>query len=464
MPVIDDDPQAPPQPAPATVRVAAPEFRSVTVDTRYEPVASLLTNVQGSSWIANYFSQILAGDSQLSGQQQSLDPLYQQYRLIRDFELKVTTPLVSAQDDQTKSMKLTGAANVYPFLIPNIGDMFVADMGDGRAGIFKVTGSERRSIFKDTTYAIEYELVAFEGPDRSADLYSKVQQTLVFVKDFLMHGQNPMLELSDFEKVRVLAERYAELCELYFSGYNSREYRTLLVPQQEYPTYDHFLTKTVTKFVSTWDAQGVRNVRVLNLDDDQAMASLTLWDALAQQSPRLLKRAAKHMKIVSAKLFTRDPMMEGIYWSGIQQVLYPADQTVTVDFDPLKPTKIDLDKELREVDEPDPVLVNPLPAVRSLQDLISDRILDDDLPYGDAPMIKPVLADDFYIFSQQFYEQTPLQQSKLELAVWDYLQRKPVSYSLLLALCDTFHSWGTLERYYYLPIVLVLIKANIRYL
>lgn len=462
MPVVEDDLPNASAPQPNVVRIAEPEYQSVTVDSRYEPSASLLINVEGSSWIANYFSQILGQDNTVSGQQPSLDPVYQQYRLIKDFELKVTTALTSSQDPDSNTMKLTGAANVYPFLIPNVGDMFIADVGDGREGIFRVTETERRSIFKDTCYSVQYDLVAIADKTRSDDLYSKVQQDFVFVKDFLQHGQNPMLKPADFEVAKRLETRFHELAELYFTSYVSREYRTLVLPQQDQPTYDHFLAKVLPKLFSTWDATELRNMRVMNLDDDQAMRSITIWDALVEKNPRRLKQASKQTKLVSARLFTRDPMLEGIFWSGLRYVVYPVDPTQTVNLDPLRMDKIGMTiQELQEYEQPAPELVNALTTVRTLADLIGDPTLDE-LPYGDSPMIRPVLGDGYYVLSQNFYDRITLNQSKLEMAVWDYLNDKPVDRALLLAFCETFHSWGTLERFYYMPIVLLLIKSSIR--
>lgn len=462
MPVVEDDLPSADAPQPAVVRIAEEEFHSVVVDSRYQPSASLLINVEGSSWIANYFSQILGRDNGLSGQQPSLDPLYQQYRLIKDFELKVTTPLTSSQDSDSNAMKLTGAANVYPFLIPNVGDMFIADVGDGREGIFRITEVERRSIFKDTCYAVQFDLVSIADKQRTDDLYEKVQQEFVFVRDFLQHGQNPMLKPADFEVAKRLEARFHELAELYFTNYVSREFRTLVLPKQDQPTYDHFLTRFLPKVFSTWDATELRQMRVMNLDDDQVMRSHTLWDALLEKNPRVLKQSAKQMKLVSARLFTRDPMLEGIFWSGLRYVVYPVDPPYTVNLSSLRIDKIGQTiQELQEFEQPAPELVNPLPNITSLADLIGDATLDE-LPYGDAPMIRPVLGDDYYVLSQNFYDRVSLEQSKLEKAVWDYLNDKPVDRTLLLAFCETFHSWGTLEQFYYLPIVLLLIKASIR--
>ena len=90
-------------------------------------------------------------------------------------------------------MVVTGAANVYPMLIPSVGDMFVATIADGRSAVFKVTNTERKSLFKDTAHVIEYVLVDYLTDERKSDFKSKVIKTVKFVRDFLVNGQNPLL-------------------------------------------------------------------------------------------------------------------------------------------------------------------------------------------------------------------------------------------------------------------------------
>ena len=166
---------------PNTVRSSPPESKGVVVDTRYESKANLLTHVEGSSWNVNYYSQVLNADNAPIGQQVDRNAIYQQYTFIEMFELKVTQPLTSSQDSTTKEMTLIGTANVYPHVIPNRGDMFIADVGDGRTAIFKVTSCERKSIFKDTCYSIDYILTNYTTKELRADLDNKVIKKYAFL-------------------------------------------------------------------------------------------------------------------------------------------------------------------------------------------------------------------------------------------------------------------------------------------
>lgn len=445
--IISSLPDAIPNP----IKIAAPEYKGVTVDTRYTPINNLLVFVEGSSWEVAYFSQVLNSNNGLSGQQVTQDPVYQQYTLINELELKVTGPLNSNQDTTSGSMQTTGTATMYPFIIPNVGDMFLADIGDGREGVFRVTESTRKSILKETCYEVEYLLIEVATVNRVGDLRSKVIKTLQFVKDFLMHGQNPLVKDSDYEILKKLSNNYHDILDSYFKSFTSNEFKTLLVPGQTQVTYDHYLVKAVKAFFNTEDAPEIKSIRTLNCDEDEVLKATTIWDVIKNRDPKLLKHAVKHIGLVSNKTFHRNPVMDGIYFSGVREIVYPKDSELSVDYNPI---------HLRKVLSPGALIDSPSPITR-LEDLLAITELNNQFNDGKLPIIS-VTNDDFYIFSQSFYENDTVHQSRLEVAVLDYLNKRTIRSDHLLALCETHHAWGGLERFYYIPILLVLIKAAAR--
>jgi len=430
--------------------IAAPEYRGVTVDTRYVPSAGLLTHVEGSSWSVNYYSQVLDKDSALAGQNVNRHAIYQQYRLIRGFELKVTSPLTTSQDTGGRSMIMTGVANVYPFVIPNEGDMFLADIGDGREGVFKVTITDRKSIFKETVHTVEYQLIDYSTEDKRADLNSKTIQTLIFVKDFLQYGQNPLMQEEEYVLLDELQNNYVGMAAKYFKSFTSNEYKTLLVPGQPIPVYDHFLTNAVMSSFTTYDAPEIRTVRRLNCDGDDVMKTTTIWDVLRNRDKKLLKYAIRQVGLVSARTFEKNPMLEGIYHSGIHYVVYPKDPQLNVDYQ----IKY-LEKTLATQE-----LADSITQIRRLGDLIVDNEFQG-LTLPDTPAIKKVLVDDYYVLSEAFYENEETGKSLLEICVDEYLDYKAPNVKALLALCRTYHAWGQLEKFYYLPVLMLLVKSAI---
>ena len=452
MPVLNPKPSATPVEQPHEPVIAEQKFKGVVVDTRYTPNTALMTHVEGSSWTVAYYSQVLAPDSQLAGQNMNLTPLQQQYKLINGFELKVTSELSTSQDPSGKGMVTTGSANVYPFLIPNKGDMFLADIGDGRAGVFTVTNTDRKSLFKETVHVIEYQLTDYATAERLGDLNAKVIDKLQFVRDYMTYGQNPMLQMEDYAVVHELRMRWGDMTQRYFKTFTSREFRTLLVPQQDHHAiYDHFLTKAVAAFFDTYDAPDVRYIRLMNVQDDQYMGTPTIWDVLKDRDIRLMKFCNRQAGLVSARTFSKDAMLEGIYYSGIDYVVYPRDPENTVDTFRENRPKLLMDQQLK--DSPS--------TIRRLADLLGDTTFEG-LTRPDSPPIHRVTIDDYYVFSQAFYDNAPTGQSVLERLTRDYLNGEALNNKALLALSDTYHAWGSLERFYYVPILLMLIRTSIR--
>jgi len=452
MPIVDPTQTSPVPQVPATGGVVAtqPKYKGVTVDTEYVSSSALMTHIEGSSWTVNYYSQVLGADSALAGQNVNRNTIYQQYKLIQGLELKVTSPLTSVQDQETKAFSIVGTANLYPCIIPNEGDMFLADIGDGREGIFRITLSERKAIFKDTSHTIEYILIDYSTPERIGDLNMKVIDTLVFVRDFLKHGQNPLLQVEDVKIINELQGYYGELIARYFKSFLSNEYKTLIIPGQEIPIYDHFLVKTVMSIFTTYDCPEIQNVRILNIDDDDIMKSTTIWDMLKAKDRKMHKFCIRQAGLVSTKDFIRDPMMEGIYHTGVKYVVYPLDPMLSVDYGMKHKEKAIAIQTL--IDTPS--------QVTNLNDLLGGNGLSG-LTLNEVQPINKVLIDDYYIFSQAFYDREPTGLSMLEVCTNEYLDDKAPNMANLLTLCSTAHAWNRLENFYYIPILLILIKASI---
>lgn len=453
MPLVEKTPNAPPTAAPVAIRITDPQYKGVTVDTRYIPTSHLLTAIEGSSWKVNYYSQVVDTDNDLSGQLVNREAILQQYRLVIGFEFKVTTALTDSQDDQSKAMIVSGAANIYPFLVPNVGDMFLADIGDGREGVFKITSSERRSIFKDTSHFVEYELIDYSTEERRIDLNRKVVKTLYFLRDFLYYGQNPLIEEEQYRLVKDLAGYYFSILDQWSKRYFSNEYQTFILPGQGpgNPVYDHFLIKAVKACFGTNESLNLQFVRQLNVADDPALNAMTIWDGVIQQDPNLAFHWIERAGVVPATTFSEEPMEEGIRHSGIRYVVYPLDPQVSIDYEITT---------LKKVGDASIVVDVPSRDAR-IRDLLFEPLLDG-LPYGETPLINPVKQDDNYIFSAAFYAKAETGQSKFELAVQDHIKRQPIDPKLLTRFCTTYHAWGGLERFYFTPMLLLMIKSVIR--
>lgn len=450
MPLVDTATNPPVQRL-SKPRITDPHYQGIAVDTRYIPATNLLTHVEGSSWSVDYYSQVLDRDNGVAGQSINTPAQFQGYRRIRKMELKVTNALTQAQDQTTKKMSYVGGANMYPVVIPNLGDMFVAETDDGRMALFMVTNSERKSFYKDSIFTVEYEMQDYADPERMIDLESKVVSTLEYIKDYLQAGQNPLVEASAWPNIARLHNRLESVLASYTKQFFSKEYNTFIVPGQPYPTYDAWLVRALQSMFEATDTPELLNMQILDTDDNESMACTQLWNVILQKDPHLMQFCNKRAGLIWVNRFTRNPMLNGIRWSGIAQVVFPinveltTDQEMTVGLEPI------VDSQL--VDAPS--------RSGSIDTMLTQANLQG-LPYAKAPLIYPVLIDDYYVLSHAFYHSDRANMSQLELMVDDYLHDRALNHQTLLTFCDTWHAWPKLAMFYYTPIVLALIRAALR--
>ncbi len=437
MPILSLKPTAPEIPKADPILVTGPESKGVTVDTRYTPTQNLLANISGSKWTVEYYSQVLDEDVAPASLNLQTPAINQQYRKIKQFELRVQNPLNTSQNDQNE-METTGTAYVYSMLIPNKGDVFLADMGDGREGLFEITNSIRKSVFKETVHEVEYIWVQHASQPYYDNLIAKTVDTLVFVYDYMQYGQNPLVQEDTYNALQNLDHQRAQIAQMYFSDFVSNEYKTLLVPGQGRPTYDPYLTRFVLGMFTTSDSYLVRTVREMNCDGEHVIKAASVWRALMERSLPMMKVIGERIGRTYARAFERTPLLEGIYHSGITYVAY------------LKDAKLGIDAK------------NSGFIGKPLGDNFVPPPTDPDAPpVTGVPMLPAIAATDYYVFSQKFYRQEE-GQSKLELQVWNYLEDKALDISTIVAMAESYPLWKDMERFYYGPVLVMLMKAILR--
>jgi len=444
-------------PAVEPVKIQPKPFVGATVDTKEVRFDQLTTYIAGQAWDVDFFSLIRGRDDDARPFESDLHPVYQQYKLIKGFELKVTQDLQSTQANDTKDQTLSGSANVYGVLIPKEGDLFLADIGDGREGLFHVTSTTRMSHYMSAVYQIEYTMIKFSSAQTREDLVRKTVETVVFHKNFLDSGNTPLLSEEHTQLVNNMAEHYGRLITLYFHDFFSRDRKTLLVPNQPRVTYDPFLVRYVKTILTTDDHPLMRHMAELNVQGDQTMYEFTLWNCLETMDHALLDMSVHQAGIVDVcKFFNGRPTLNSIYYSGVEAVVYPD----------LTPTNVDAgyrgftDPELED-------LVRGCARFRELNRLFKPTLeMDPSFEVYEAqspvrtPQIKRVTVDDYYVLSQAFYEHTPDQAlSKLEALTMAALKGDAIDIRTLDFLCTHAPRWDNVERFYYFPILFTLLRV-----
>lgn len=430
--------------------VTAPEYRGSTVDTRYDNHRSLLTHVEGSSWIVRYYQQYLGLDDEPGSQELFKDAVHQQYKLIDRLELKVTGALSPSQDTTNKEFEVGGEATLYPPVIPNKGDMFLADVGDGREGVFAIVETTRLSILKDTCYSIRYTLIDYATEQRRVDLNSKVILETHFNKKLLQHGVDPIVVSDDYNRYLSLESYREKLVGQYFGEFFNKSISSLGVPGQKLITYDGFVVTAIKSFMESDDHPLLRKIKVYTLDIMNVKPPITIWDCLLRVSLDLLPIANEKLGVIDSRYFGGVAQFQGVYFSNVKDIVYPVDKDLAnIDFKQLLKT----DYGVRDIRH-------------QFEHTSLGSILNLNKPTGtgiDALRpIKSVIEDEYYLFSEAFYTNNKTAMSQLEYLTMEVLEGRPINLKVLSNLCDQTYRWTLLDRFYYTPVLLILIKMSLR--
>lgn len=465
MPIVNPNPTNP-APTPQNPNVRAPEYRGINEDLRYTPQRSLLTHIEGSPWVIDeYFSQYLNADNAPVSQNVNRQAQYQQYARIQRLEIVVQSANQSSQDQSSGEMMTTGSAMMYPGVIPNVGDMFVTNSWDGRRLIYTVKTTERKSILKDTCYSFDYEVVSYDDAVRYGDLVKKITKDYIFVRDLIYTNNQPLLVASEYDFYREGQQFLMDSQARYLKDFTHRLYQSFLIPDQEMSTYDPYLVSAAMKLIDGGIHHAKARIRQYNVDTGFPYEIETVWDGLLSLNGNERSGWATCLGIIETADFNHGPQYQSIRWSGIEAVYHALGNG---DFAGTLPADFYL-LDFGNGEIPRQSDLAPLTQKLPSNDVITKLSLDGlDLPDGESPpeipdmppLIHHISTDEYYVFTKAFYEQSE-GQSVLEVEVNKALAGKKLSRTFLHQLVKDSARWTYLDRFYYLPVLWVLVKTSL---
>ena len=447
-------------------KINTKDYKGIVIDNKQTPLISLIAYIEGMPWQVTYYQQIIGEHNDLKELDASQSNVYQQYNKVNNLEIRVDNPLTVSQDQETSTVSSTGSAVVYPFLTPSVGDVFIASTFECRLSLFRVTSVERKSFNRLTAYLIEYDLVGFlsKDNDRYKDLENKVIRNYYFNKDRLVAGLSPILLTEDHEYLLDLNSSYSDMVTYYFRNFYSNKHGTLVIPGQKKPVYDSFLVKYLLAITSINDAKEVVKIKDISIDEDVYLSQPQLWSCMLNRSNENLPYLNKYMGLVNIYTFATLPTLPTIRFSGIDFLLYPITNLNHVDPESRSDIVINNDLDvfyniLVDV-QPKPISREKLVRVESHTGNLNE-ILDDSTSVINekTPLIYPVLYDSCYVLSKNFYNNTD-SKSILEKLVFDYLTQAPIDIKSLILVIKQYRHWGLLEQFYYIPLLMTLIKIS----
>lgn len=439
-----------------------------------------MQHVSGSSWrLEAYYSQFIGTDNALAPLAIDRPAAHQQYIKIENLEIKVTAPLTDSQDSETKEFETTGSATIYAGLIPNKGDMFTADVGDGALGLFTITESIRRTHLRNSVFEVSYKLVGHLTPVQRSNLELKTIKTTRFVRELLYYDSNAHLLADDYAYRLDLLGSSKRVLDMYVRDFFSEEHSTFILPGQAEPTYDPWITKFIQSVFSVSEHHKLQTLKLPAVDLPEYQ-NTTFWDCLLEGSDFNLPYAQYQMRAITTTPFRDFTRAGGIYYTRIRRVLYPFDGRTDTDrshalnsgtggadcgcgstgstrYSPATARETGT-SIVESGSRPGSVDITKQFTVLELNGLWT---IGDVMPhFEDRPDFIPVLSDDSYVFSASFYRGEPV--SNLERVILDVLRGQSPNREIVKRLFDLIHKLPQLERFYYTPVLLAIAKVILR--
>lgn len=434
--------------------VAPKEYVNIARDEKEVPVTKILPYVSGSQWrVKEYYSQLTSKTNDLREVDPGEHPVYQQYTLIHNYELRVTSGLTSTYDQQTGISRVIGNSNMYSFIVPNINDYFVTDAGDSRIGLFKIVNLDRKTFNLESVYEVTYDLIGYVDSGNSKELYENLRTKYVkeywFDSNRLMNGLYPLVLTEERQEIIDFNIVYRDLCKYYFDMFFNRRYMSLVLPGQDQAIYDPMLVNYITKIVEPELVPQLKELRNYTTELDMYLKQKQFWSVLLDRQYTSLKYSNKKMGLVNRSQFHSSSWLHGFRYSTLDYVVYPV--------------YTDTSTLVKDVPYPRTVyeLLNSVNGT-TLPDGTDSIVIEGKDNTGTLrPLVYSTIADDHYVLSENFYSNLE-DKSILEILTKNYIEHKSINRNMLRLLVDNYTEMNRLDQYYYGPIIITLVKEVVK--
>jgi hypothetical protein len=425
-----------PIPAPVSLppRSVSTEVYSTIVDSLEGNLTPIVAFIAGSPWSVTYYNQVLGANSQPTDLDTASNSVLQKYNKVNEFILKVTEALTSVNDVTASTVAITGKAQLYPAIVPYIGDMFTAHI-DGQLSALKVTGIERLTHNRDSVYCIEYVVNRFYGGgDVIAALEERTVRSYHFNRDMIVGGMNPLLETSVHHQRTIAINAVRVLLNTYLELFFHKSTKSLCHRQNGAIIYDPYTVDFLLSITNTDEHPVLMDCKRVVSSEELEWRSTSLHSILINRGNVSTGLCGRNYKVISPKKF--------------QKVIRTASYTFAIIDGILVLDTTDLFyQELPILEDLTPI---PPPARRVyMSQAATDSLF-------------PPPSSSSYILSEGAYNGTAPTLTLFDQAVLAYLSKNTVDPFTFSKLTDNFNSLTESQQYVIGPILIFLLKAFIK--
>ncbi|CAM6000869.1 unnamed protein product [Sphagnum balticum] len=430
-PHIGSNPQPSPQPNQQTpldvinVLSQAPPIKDAFInrtafnpDTYSDDFKDLIGYMEGARVTVVYYTRtVTAEDRRTDAMDVSTarNAIHQTYTCISNFEITLADQLQFTYDNQSTEATISGEAFIYPGLNPNVGDIFLYTLTDGKIARFVVGSVSPLSMRQLRTYKITFTARDFATSDNIQQLNDQSIEFATFDKATYMTGQSTLLLSDTYTQLVTLRQMRSVIAKYYYSVFFDTSASAILSREN---LYDPYLTKFLSSKISFKDV----TARSIQLPINDFIFQNTIWGRMLEKYNATCDGLYAAYRVdVGLKRYN------DVYITGLLNL-----PTLSID---------------------DQSWINPDGTINN-----STK----DTPWNcDATYIPP--GQPTYVFSLNFYTQNTVAMTPLEALVYNTIKTRQIADvdGLINNYINVYRSIPIDAQFYQIPLILFLIDVGI---
>lgn len=409
-------------PEPERPKIYSKTYKHTIVDSAYTPETSLLTMVDGTPRLMEYYRRELGPDEEVSTFQPDNSAVYQSYARIKNLVGKQDGAGAYAFDPTTGQSSGTFEMWLAFDLTPLQYDVAIMDIGEGRAGLFHITQQpEIRNDTSNKVYLCTFEKLGILTEDLFAQLDIRVVKEWVYSKDSALHGGISIITDTEFTEAKELFNWRLTIANYIMNTFYWNPERTICwEDSSKRKIYDQYLVK----FLAGQMPSELRtSYPPINLFSTQyggreygGFGDITIWEVLMRGDFNLLPV----VKDSTVTIVSTNRLINTRQYGNLRSSKF--DWVVVVD-----PERYEIKRMYFNMDG------FPLLAT--------------------SPQYTTT-----YLFTPEFYNGEP--QNEFERLVVDALKNHMVDRTRLLAYCEDYFKLDKWKQLYHGAILLLLIQVS----
>lgn len=396
------------------------DYKHSIIDSAYQPEMSILSMVDGAPRLVEYYRQFLGRDEMPIAFQPNDVSTYQSYTRIKQLIIKQEGNGAYQFDPDTGQSTSMYSGYVIFDLTPIRGDVFIADIGDGKAGLFVLTEQpEIRNFTSNKVYYITYQLVSILSNNLWEELNKRVVSELVYSKDSAINGGNAVITTGDYDIEKKLMGWIRTISDYLMSTYYWNNEKTIAIKEGQQWIYDPYLVEFITAVIPTSLRPRYAWINQPSIQygghEFGYNSTVNIWTVLLKRDFNLLPICKREAGKISTLSMSNTRLYGNIFNSTFDYVI---------------------------VTDPD----NFVPGERYYN-------FDGAVPYQ-APKVEKFT----YIFTEEFYQGLP--QNDFESLIIDVLKNGVIDRRKLLAYCEGYFNLDYQAKLYNGAILMLLLQAS----